>query len=158
MKTMFFGRRWYKSMNERLLDKGVVPDEVTIREHLGEESCKRLADLENHLYEFYQLTRVLRFPFGNNYGWGYKYSHKSSHLCYAFFEKDSFTVMIQIGDKQVPLLESQLSSLLQKTQDLWENRYPCGERGGWIHYKVLTDDEMTDVIKLLAIRKKPSTK
>lgn len=145
-------------MNERLSDKREMPDEATIQEHLGEESYKRLADMESRLYECYQLSRALRFPFGNSYGWGYKYSHKSSHLCYAFFEKDTFTVMLQIGDKQVPILESQLSSLLQKTQDLWENRYPCGARGGWIHYRVLTDDEVTDVIKLLAIRKKPSAK
>lgn len=145
-------------MNERLLNKSTKPDERTIREHLGDESYKRLADMEKHLHKGYQLSRELKIPFGNSYGWGYKYSHKSSHLCYAFFEKGSFTIMLQIGDKQVPILESQLSSLLQKTQDLWENRYPCGERGGWIHYGVLTDDEMTDVIKLLAIRKKPSTK
>jgi hypothetical protein len=75
-------------------------------------------------------------------------------LCYVFFEKDAFTVMFQIGDKQVPQLESQLSSLLQKTNDVWESRYPCGEHGGWVHYRVLTDDEVADVMKLLAIKKK----
>jgi len=145
-------------MYERLLDKNVIPDAATIREHLGEESYERLAAMESQLHKDYQLSRELKFPFGNSYGWGYKYSHKSSHLCYAFFEKDTFTVMLQIGDKQVPILERQLSLLLQKTQDLWENRYPCGERGGWVHYRIFTHDELTDVIKLLAIRKKPSTK
>jgi hypothetical protein len=145
-------------MGERLLDKNVMPDEAAIREHLGEDSLNRLAAMESRLHEEYQLSRELRFPFGNSYGWGYKYSHKSSHLCYAFPEKNAFTVMLQIGDKQVSSLESQLSSFLQKTQDLWENRYPCGERGGWVHYQILTDDELTDVMKLLAIRKKPSKK
>ena len=145
-------------MYERLLDKSAMPDEVTIQKHLGEESYKCLVAMESRLNEDYQLSRELRFPFGNSYGWGYKYSHKSSHLCYAFFEKDAFTIMLQIGDKQVPILESQLPALLQKTQDLWKNCYPCGERGGWIHYRILTDDELTDVIKLLAIRKKPSGK
>ena len=145
-------------MYERLLDKNVIPDEATIREHLGEESHKRLAAMESRLHEDYQLSRELKFPFGNNYGWGYKYSHKSSHLCYTFFEKSAFTVMLQIGDKQVSPLESQLPSLLQKTQDLWKNRYSCGECGGWIHYRVLSDAELADVITLLAIRKKPSAK
>ena len=145
-------------MYERLLNKSVMPDEATIREHIGEESHKRLVALESRLHGAYQLSRELKFPFGNNYGWGYKFSHKSSHLCYAFFEKDAFTVMLQIGDKQVSILESQLSVLLQKTQDLWENRYPCGEHGGWVHYRVLSDDELTDVVKLLTIRKKPSVK
>ena len=145
-------------MYERLLNKSVMPDEATIREHIGEESHERLVALEIRLHGDYQLSRELKFPFGNNYGWGYKFSHKSSHLCYTFFEKDTFTVMLQIGDKQVSLLESQLPSLLQKTQDLWKNRYSCGERGGWVHYRVLSDDELTDVVKLLAIRKKPSVK
>lgn len=145
-------------MYERLLDKNTMPDEAIIREYLGEESRKRLAAMESRLHETYQLSRELKFPFGNHYGWGYKFSHKSNHLCYAFFEKGAFTVMLQIGDKQVSLLESHLPALLQKTQDLWENRYPCGERGGWVHYRVLSDDELTDVIKLLTIKKMPSAK
>jgi hypothetical protein len=145
-------------MYERLLDKSTIPDEPTIREYVGEESHKRLTAMESRLHEAYQLSRELKFPFGNNYGWGYKFSHKSSHLCYAFFEKDAFTVMLQIGDKQVSLLESRLPVLLQNTRDLWASRYPCGEHGGWIHYRVLSDDELSDVLKLLAIRRKPSAK
>lgn len=145
-------------MYERLLDKNVIPDDSTIREHLGEDSYKRLATMESRLHKAYQLSKELKFPFGNSYGWGYKFSHKSSHLCYAFFEESAFTVMLQVGDKQVSILESQLPSLLHKTQDLWENRYPCGERGGWVHYRVLSDDELTDVIELLAIRKRPPAK
>ena len=145
-------------MYERLLDKSVMPDEETIQEYLGLQSHERLAQFEKRLKVHYQLVRELKFPFGKDYGWGYKYSHKASHLCYVFFEKDAFTVMLQIGDKKVSLLESHLPSLLQKTRDLWEDRSPCGERGGWVHYRVLNDDELADVIKLLAIRKKPSVK
>ncbi len=142
-------------MYERLLDKTTIPSEEVIQKHLGEESYKRLANMESHLHGRYQLAKELKFPFGNSYGWGYKYSHKASHLCYAFFEKDAFTVMFQINDKQAPIVESQLSSFLPKTGDLWETRYPCGEHGGWLHYRVLTDTEMMDVINLLGIRKKP---
>jgi hypothetical protein len=79
-------------------------------------------------------------------------------LCYTFFEKDAFLIILQIGDKQVSLLENHLPILLQKTWALWKNRYPCGEYDDWIHYRVLTDDELIDVIKLLEIRKKPSIK
>ena len=145
-------------MYERLLNKNVVPVEAAIQEHLGQQGYKRLLTFENMLKTNYSLVRELKFPFGNNYGWSYKYSHKSSHLCHVFFEKDAFTVMLQIGDKQVPLLENQLPSLLHKTQDVWQNRYPCGDSGGWVHYRVLADDELTDVLTLLTIRKKPSAK
>lgn len=140
----------------RLLDKKAIPDEVTTMGHLGEASYARLNQFEAYLAKAYELTRELKFPFGNSYGWGYKYGHKSGHLCYVFFEKGAFNVMFQIGDKQVQALESQLSSYLQKTRDLWQNRYPCGERGGWLHYRVLSDDELGDVIRLLAIKKKPA--
>jgi hypothetical protein len=145
-------------MYERLLNKSVMPDEVAIQDHLEPQSCCRLIIFENLLKANYQLVRELKFPFGNNYGWGYKYSHKLTHLCYVFFEKNAFMVMLQIGDKQVSLLESQISLFLRKTQELWENRYRCGEHGGWIHYRVLTDEELADVVKLIEIRKKPSIK
>jgi hypothetical protein len=32
-------------MYERMLDKNTIPDEVTVREHLGEDSHNRLADM-----------------------------------------------------------------------------------------------------------------
>ena len=143
-------------MYERMLDKNAMPDAAAIQEHLGRQSYDRLIVFENRLKAGYQIIRELKFPFGNTYGWGYKYNHKSSHLCYAFFEKGAFTVMLQIGDKQAALLEKKLPSFLQKTQDLWKNRYPCGVCGGWIHYQVLTDEELADVMELLAVRKKPS--
>ena len=142
-------------MYERLLNKNVVPVEAAIQEHLGQQGYKRLLTFENMLKTNYSLVRELKFPFGNNYGWSYKYSHKLIHLCYAFFEKEAFLVMLQIGDKHVSLLENQSASLSHKTLELWKNRYRCGERGGWIHYRVLTDDELTDVIKLLTIKKSP---
>ncbi|MCL2295850.1 MAG: DUF3788 domain-containing protein [Methanomassiliicoccaceae archaeon] len=132
-----------------------MPDEAAIIGHLGQESYERLTALEERLGACYRLSRELKFPFGNNYGWGYKYCHASSHLCYVFFERGAFTVTLQIGDKMVPAVENIIPSLLQKTQDLWKGRYPCGECGGWVHYRVLSDEELTDVMQLIAIRKKP---
>jgi hypothetical protein len=143
-------------MYERMLDKNLTPSEATIREWLGKQSYERLAAMESCLETGYALVRKLKFPFGNNYGWGYKYSHKSSHLCYAFFEKGSFTVTLQIGDKAVSAAESILQSLLPKTRELWKSRYPCGDCGGWVHYRVLADEELADVFQLLSARKKPS--
>lgn len=68
-------------MYERMLDKGKAPCEADLRAYIGEAGCTRLAELERILSQQYALKRDLRFPFGNSYGWGYKYSHKSAHLC-----------------------------------------------------------------------------
>ena len=142
-------------MYERLLDKSHEPALEQIKEYLGNESHERFTQLEKYLQTHYLLTKELRFPFGNSYGWGYKYSHKSAHLCYAFFEEEAFTVTIQIGDKQVPVVENALNSLSPKTQKLWEERYPCGGNGGWVHFRVLRDEELKEVYTLISAKKKP---
>ena len=140
---------------ERLLDKNNEPALEEVRAHIGSEGYGRLLALEEYLRGHYQLSKEMRFPFGNSYGWGYKYSHKSAHLCYVFFEKAAFTVTLQIGDKQAHLVEDMIKTLSPKAQDLWINRYPCGDYGGWMHYRVLNDEELHDVYKLIGARKKP---
>jgi len=142
-------------MYERLLDKNSEPTPQQVRECLGEDGFRYLLSLEDYLQTHYHLSKEIRFPFGNSYGWGYKYSHKSSHLCYAFFEKGAFTVTIQIGDKQAPLVEKYLSTLSPKAQKLWKNRYPCGDNGGWVHYRILSGDDLNDVYKFISAKKKP---
>jgi len=143
-------------MYERLLDKNNEPALKQVKAHMGSKSYKRLLVFEEYLQGHYQVSKEMRFPFGNNYGWGYKYSHKSTHLCYAFFEKAAFTVTIQIGDKQVHLVEDLINDLSPKAKELWTNRYPCGEHGGWIHYRVLNDEELSDVYMLIGAKKKPA--
>ncbi|MFR5599095.1 MAG: DUF3788 family protein, partial [Holdemania filiformis] len=76
----------------------------------------------------------------------------------AFLEQGAFTVMLQIGDGRVPVLKECLSSLSDKAQSLWDNRYPCGEEGGWIRYRMLKPDEIDEVLRLIAIKKAPPKK
>lgn len=91
----------------------------------------------------------------NSYGWGFKYSHKTKHLFYLFFERDALTATIQIGDKDVPKLLEQYNLFSLKAQSYWENRYPCGKNGGWIHYRILSDDELDDVLRFIAVKNTP---
>ena len=142
-------------MYERMTDKSRVPETEEIEEFIGRESSGRLRLLEGILQGRYIISRELRFPFGASYGWGYKYSHKTKHLFYLFFEKDAITATIQVGDKEVPALIGQLHMFSPKARALWESRYPCGENGGWVHYRILSDDELDDVIRFIALRKKP---
>jgi hypothetical protein len=140
-------------MYNRLLDKSARPSSDFIRNYIGVESDSMLLQLEEFLKQNYQLTRELKFPFGNHYGWGYKYSHKSSHICYAFFEEGAFTVTIQLGDNCVSKLEQIKTGLSPKGIELWQNRYPCGSLGGWIHYRVSDQNDLMDVIELIKVKK-----
>ncbi len=142
-------------MYERMLDKALRPEPGQICAYMGADAYARLSALETALAARYDLTRELRFPFGNSYGWGYKYAHRSTHLCYAFFEKGAFTLMVQIGDRQVRPLERALAELSEKARELWANRYPCGEEGGWVRDRVLCDTDLEDVIRLIQCKKPP---
>lgn len=142
-------------MYERLLNKNSPPSIDYIIEYIGESNYKLLLEFEAFLGSNYSLTKELKFPFGNNYGWGFKYSHKSSHLCYLLFESGAFTILLQIGDNNISNLERVLPSLSDKSKDLWKNRYPCGKQGGWIHYRVVNSNELNDIYELIKVRKKP---
>lgn len=144
-------------MYERILDKGNPPTEEQIKSHIGEESLRLLERMEYVLRERYSLVRELKFPFGDSYGWGYKYSHGKKHLFYLFFENGAVTATLQIGGKEMEKLESSLQSFLPKTQALWASRYPCGS-GGWVHYRAEGDAELADVLALIAIKKAPVTR
>lgn len=139
-----------------MLNKNIQPSIEEIEAYIKAEGYERLLKIDHFLNESYDLSRELRFPFGNNYGWGFKYSHKSKHLCYVFIEQGAFTLTLQIGDKEAPALEKKLPYLLPKTREYWLNRYPCGEHGGWIHYRVLADEELPDIYELIRLKKKPS--
>ena len=115
----------------------------------------RLIQLKETLDHKYHLVTTLRFPFGKNYGWGYKFAERSTHLCYALLEKEAFSVVFNLGDKQAPNIESALDTLLPKDQELWKNRYPCGEHGGWFQYRALTNNDLDDVLRVIYAKRKP---
>ena len=145
-------------MYERMLNKNIVPTLEDIENHLGQKKTELLKNFDDALQARYDIVREIKFPFGSTYGWGFKYAHKTSHLCYVFFEKNSFTITFQIGAKGAGKVEKAYETFLPKTKELWQNRYLCGNGGGWIHYRVMSEEEIFDVLTLLKIRKKPILK
>lgn len=139
-------------MFERMRCKQDVPSERDIKNTLGGAQAF-LDSLETFLGESYDLTRTLKFPFGSNYGWGYKYAHKTKHLCYVFFEKGAITVTLQIADQDASA-EQKIGKLSSAAQECWKNRYPC-KSGGWVHYRILDDAGVADAFGLIIIKHPP---
>lgn len=141
-------------MYERLLNKEVAPTLQEIITYIGKQSNELLETFEKALNDRYDIIRELRFPYGNSYGWGFKYSHKKQHLCDVFFEKNAITITIPIPSKAVEKLNKELKYFLPKTKKVWKERYPCGD-GGWVNYRILHNRELMDCIKLIETKKKP---
>lgn len=131
----------------RMLDKLHEPTAGEISEHIGPPAQEYLNRLEEELESRYELTKALCFPFGNQYGWGYKYSHKSKHLLHLFFEHDAVTATLQIGSGE--RVEAIAGELSHYARNLWQDRYPCGKKGGgWIHYRITDYMQLRDVLLL----------
>lgn len=131
-------------MYERMLDKQTVPSFDDLIRYSAD--CGELwPALDKHLQEEYSAQKLIRFPYGNSYGWGVKYSFKKKHICDVFEEDNAFMVFFRISNNDFEPIENELTDY---SKDIWENKYPCGE-GGWLWYRVLSEDHLQDVKKII---------
>jgi hypothetical protein len=105
-------------MNERMLDKQHRPTEDEIKNFIGNDSYQNLQLIEDELKRLFDLSVELKFPFGNNYGWGYKFNHKTRHLFYIFFENKSLTLMTQIAEPKNNREDELIKDFQQKEKNV----------------------------------------
>ena len=132
-------------MYERMLDKNVIPSLEEMASYCGELSNLFLLINKDMLDK---TKQDIVFPYGNNYGWAVSHKVKSKLICNIFPESNAFTVMIRLTNKQFDSVYNQLSKY---SQDYIDHKYPCNE-GGWIHYRVLCEEHLKDIQKLIAIK------
>lgn len=134
-------------MYERMLDKQHKPTIDEFTAYCGE--CKYLFEkISDYLTNDLCADCLMRFPYGNSYGWGMKYFKKNKHYCDVFAEKDAFTVMLRLTSAQ---FQKVYDSVTNYTKAFIDKKYPCSD-GGWIHYRVLTEQHLNDVKKLLQLK------
>ncbi len=104
----------YEKKKTRLTEKYQQPPESLIRIFMGIEAWKRLMRFEEMLRERYDVSREIRFPFGNEYGWSFRYSHKKSLLLYVFFEEGGFAVLFLSTIKALRRLIPYLANCCRK--------------------------------------------
>jgi hypothetical protein len=139
-------------MFERMLDKKNLPNVCEIEKYIGKRSTKYIKSMISNLKDHFNVIIEIKFPFGNKYGWGYKISNKSKHLLYIFFEKRAITVMIQIENIESDIGKLKYNELSTEGKEYWEKSYPCGIGGGWIHYRLLNDNNFDDIGKFIMMK------
>jgi len=135
-----------------MLNKQTIPAEDEINKFIGKKSVENIESIKKSLEKIFDINVELKFPFGNNYGWGYKVSNKSKHLFYIFFEKNSITVTLQINKIKTEKEMEKYNKLSEEGKKYWEARYPCGENGGWIHYRIINKEQLKDLGLFLGIK------
>lgn len=131
-------------MYERMLDKQTTPLFEEMISYCG-ETGKLWVELDEYLKAKPKMKSCIRFPYGNKYGWGVKYSLKSKHICDVFAENGAFMVLIRISNDAMERIYSTLSDYAKVVLD---NKYPCGS-GGWLNYRVTESDQLQDLMKII---------
>ncbi len=139
-------------MFERMLDKDYLPNTCEIEKYIGTRATRYVHRIIMNMKKYYDLKIEIKFHFGMNYGWSYKFSNKSKHLFYIFFEKSAITITIQLKKMSTEFEKMKLEELSIEGKKYWENRYPCGDGGGWIHYRILNEEHFWDVGKIIMIK------
>lgn len=134
-------------MYERMLSKQEKPTVEEMTEYCGENS-ERFAMLNEWLTASFGTEQRQVFPYGNSYGWGIAHKVKSKLICNVFAENNSLTVMMRLSDKQ---WQGVYDRVQKYTQEHIDSRYPCGD-GGWIHYRITSQEHFEDIKTLLAVK------
>lgn len=134
-------------MYERMLNKQVVPTITELTTQCGERA-ELFTQLNEWLSDEYTTVQEIVFPYGNQYGWGIAHKKKKKLMCNIFAEDQAFTVMIRLSQKQ---FDSVYEKVQKYTQEYINNKFPCGD-GGWIHYRVLSNEHLPDMKTLLSVK------
>lgn len=134
-------------MYERMLNKQKNPTLLEMASYCGKMQ-KMFLIFNEWLSDHYKTNSKIVFPYGNNYGWGVAHKQKGKLICNVFAEKEAFTVMMRLSNEQFEMVYANLSKYTQKYID---NKYPCSD-GGWIHYRILCEENMDDIKKLLILK------
>lgn len=131
-------------MYERLLDKSDRPTKEALASYCG-EGRERFQALNEALSARFATEQEIRFPYGNRYGWCITHRRRGKLICDVFAEAGAFTVMLRLSDRQYAAVYPALHADAQGCVD---RRYPCGD-GGWIHFRVLNAEQLSDITLLL---------
>lgn len=134
-------------MYERMLNKKEEPSLEEITTYCG--TCAELfTQLNKWLSGTYKTVQEITFPYGNHYGWGIAHRKEKKLICHVFAEKNAFTVMVRLSNKQ---FDSIYSKMQAETQEQIDHKYPCGD-GGWLHYRVTCMKQFNDIQTMLSLK------
>jgi len=137
---------------QRMLDKNQEPSEGEILVHLGNSSSLWF-DIRSYLDQTYDFVPELVF-YGKKYGWTIRYRKSGKTLCSLFPEKDSFTILVVLGKKEVDKLDSQIEQLNPNVRSIFKNADQYHD-GRWLWIRVSSDEDVESIKLLLTKKRKP---
>ena len=140
--------------NSRITQRDKPPSEPEIAEWIGKEAYKYWKHVTYLIELNYPNVFVPEWLFGGKkHGWSLRYK-KSKSFCTLIPEKNRFALLIVFGAEdraKAEVIRDSLSTYTQKEYD----KATTYHDGKWVLLTINSDKVVEDVLKLLAIKRKP---
>lgn len=140
-------------MAERMLNRDVKPDDVSLAEWLGNNGYAYWTRLMNFIDSTYPGIFSPEWLYGGKHGWSLRYK-KSRSFCTLIPERDRLLVVIVFGGEERAKAEAILPELISHAREDYSSATTYHD-GKWLALVVDGDDVMADIERLLAIKRKP---
>lgn len=139
---------------QRLCDKNLFPSDEQIQAHMGSKASEAWLHLIKFAEQNYDHQPEFIFG-GKNYGWNLRYRKSGKTLFSMFPEKDCFTVLLVLGQKEREAYNVRLEEFGEFFKSTYESA-PQFHDGRWLWINVRSvEDIVGDIEKMILIKKKP---
>jgi hypothetical protein len=141
-------------LGQRMVDKGSEPDAESVVKWIGVRNARRWLRLLEFIEGNYPGVFTPDWIFGGKkYGWGLRFK-KSKSFCTLLPERNRLMVQIVFGGEEREKAEKILAELSPAVRDAYINATTYHD-GKWLAIVVDRDELLTDIERLLTVKRKP---
>jgi hypothetical protein len=145
-----------EEISSRITEPGKPPNPSQISAWIGREAFDRWKQVTQLIERNYPKTFSPDWLFGGKkHGWSLRYK-KGKSFCTLIPEKNRFLIQIVFGAEEREKVEKIRDKLSERTQEAYDKAKTYHD-GKWILLNVDADDVITDLERLLAVKRKPSS-
>jgi hypothetical protein len=138
----------------RMTQRDNPPNDSEVREWIGKEAHKYWKYITHQIDQIYPKIFSPEWLFGGRkHGWSLRYK-KGKSFCTLIPEKNRFALLIVFGAEERAKVEAMRDSLTQPTQKNYDEATTYHD-GKWLLLAIDTDEAAEDVMRLLAVKRRP---
>ena len=138
----------------RMIQRGNPPSDSEIADWIGKEAYEYWKHVTHLIDRNYPNVFTPEWLFGGKkQGWSLRYK-KSKSFCTLIPEKNRFALLIVFGAEERAKVEAMRDSLSRHTQKEYDEATTYHD-GKWLVLTINTDKVVEDVMRLLAIKRRP---
>jgi hypothetical protein len=143
-----------KESNNRLTEPGSMPSDSAIAEWIGKGAYTYWKQVTHLIEQIYPNVFTPEWLFGGRkHGWTLRYK-KNKSFCTLIPEKNRFAILLVFGSEERAKVDAMRDSLSLDTQKKYDEATTYHD-GKWLVLSVSTDKVLEDVMRLLAVKRRP---